>query len=81
MTNKMQELETALTNAGANVTPNVTGSQTIFANGFGIFATLTGNVQARNLYDKDERFTLGKVSDSAEDLAKEFMYGYKNPWG
>jgi len=75
MNAKMNDLATALTAAGASVSPNRVQSDTVFCNGYGIFATLTGNVQARNVRDKDDRFTIGKVSDPADVLACNFLAG------
>lgn len=73
MTNKMNDLSNALTAAGATVSPNVVGSDTVFANGFGIFCTMTGFIQARN--GRGERFIIGTINDTAEVLAATFLAG------
>ena len=68
------DLAAALTAAGVTHV-KVSPYGTVFANQFGIFITPGGNVQARNVYDKDERFTLGQAQDAPDVLAAVFMEG------
>lgn len=82
MNNKMKSLSDALTAAGVGVTPNRVGSDTIFTtHGFGIFCTVTGNVQARDVYDKDNRFTLGSFAAADADLVASYLWYMALPVG
>jgi hypothetical protein len=67
--NMIQTLASALTDAGIPAT--VTG-QTIFAGQWSIHCTLTGNVQARNVYDSHERFGLGTCETPVEAMVANF---------
>lgn len=77
MMKQMEDLANALSAAGALVSPNVTGSNTVFCNGYGIFPSLagTGNIQARSVWDKDDRFHIGTLDTPADVLAANFLTG------
>jgi len=67
-------LTDALTAAGVRVSPNRVGSTTVFAERFGIFLSYDGSyLQARNVWDKDERFSLGSPEQDATVLAANFV--------
>ncbi len=69
MTNKMNDLTAALTAQGFSVRSI---GDTLFVNEWGIHCSLTGNVQARSMWDSADRFGLGTMNDSAESLAASF---------
>lgn len=75
MNPQMIALHDALIAAGANAQKSVTGSDTVFCNGYGIFPALSGAdyIQARNVWDKDDRFSIGSLSDPADVLAARFL--------
>ena len=63
--NKMSEIENALTALGVNVSRM---NDTLFVGQWGIFCSFSGNIQARNVYDKDERFGVGAFDAPVEAI-------------
>jgi hypothetical protein len=70
MNAKMNDLATALTAAGC-LNVKVQGD-IVFVQGWGIHCSITGNVQARSLFDSADRFGLGTIQTPADALAANF---------
>ena len=62
----MNDLLAAIRATGAPAT--ITG-ETIFVGQWGIFCSLTGRIQARNVWDSSERYGLGDCNTPVDAIA------------
>lgn len=67
---KMFEVSSAIRANGFDAR---TDGNIIFSEGWGIFCSLTGRVEARLLDDTCIRGTIGMMSEPAEELADKFL--------
>ncbi len=68
----MNSLSTAFASAGYTVR---TSGDVIFVDGWGIFCSMIGNIQARNVRDQQERFHIGAINEPVDHLVEYFAEG------
>jgi len=70
MNNKMESLSNAFTLAGVEAVPTCNGR--IMVGAYAVVCSLTGNVEARNPLDRQDRIHLGTMTTPDEAIVANF---------